>query len=80
MKAHEMREALRKGTVIVTFTKRNGEVRELVCTLQAGVIPEVYGSTPPSDSLVTVWDLENDAWRSFRVDSLIAFEAVKAAA
>ncbi len=75
MKAWQMREHLRAGNVLVTFKKKNGEVRKMLCTLREGVIPEVYGSAPPSDELVTAWDVEVGGWRSFKTNSVISFEA-----
>ena len=74
MKAWQMREKLRDGEVLVTFKKKNGELRQMLCTLQHGVVPEVYGSAPPSDELVTVWDLEHSGWRSFKAASVVSFE------
>lgn len=74
MKAWQMREKLREGEVLVTFKKRNGDVRRMLCTLKHDVVPEVYGSAPPSDELVTAWDLDLGGWRSFKVASVLNFE------
>jgi len=74
MKAYEVREKLRESERVVTFKKKNGEVRIMRCTLEADKVPEVYGSAPPSDTLITVWDVEVGGWRSFRLDSLVSFE------
>lgn len=78
MKAYEIRAALRDSAAIVTFKKKNGDIRELVCTLQHDRVPAIYGSTPPSDDSVTVWDLEHNGWRSFKLKSLIKFEPISA--
>ena len=59
----------------VTFTKACGEVRVMLCTTQASMIPADFA--PKGDSkvaeckdVVRVFDLEKNAWRSFRVDSV----------
>ena len=74
MKAWQMREKLREGEVLVTFKKKNGDIRQMLCTLRHDIVPEVYGSAPPSDELVTAWDLDLGGWRSFKVASVLNFE------
>ena len=66
------------GTLLVTFTKKNGDERKMVCTRSIGMIPE---SQHPSDDhrkdnseIVTAYDLESAGWRSFRVESVISLE------
>ena len=61
----------------VRFTKANGEVREMFCTLR----PEILGedtrentSSKPKSEHLAVWDLGNKAWRSFRFDSIISID------
>jgi len=73
---------LSKNVAEVTFTKNNGEERVMRCTLRNDLVPEAPrnpdrkpGSKPGSkrivsESVVPVWDLENNGWRSFRVDSV----------
>jgi hypothetical protein len=75
-------EALHKGPCTVTFTKVNGEVRVMPCTLQAELIPlqpiaaVVEGKAPRKVSLdtVRVFCTDKQEWRSFRVDSVITLE------
>jgi hypothetical protein len=74
MKAYEIREKLREGERTVIFKKKNGEIRTMRCTLEPGKIPEVYGSALPSDTLITVWDVEMGGWRSFNLASVIEFK------
>lgn len=69
-------KALRYNQVKVTFTKKNGELREMLCTTQEGIIPETFGTSVPRENVVTVWDLEKNAWRSFNEDSVISFEVI----
>lgn len=71
-------DLLRHNVVSVTFTKVNGEERVMKCTLQAEHIPNaptqngelvVEGSKNTSNN-VSVWDVEANGWRSFRVASV----------
>lgn len=58
----------------VIFTKSTGEERTMYCTLQANRIPKVdedYNNLP--GETVIAYDLDNKAWRSFRVDSVKDF-------
>ena len=70
MTIDSLRELLRNKILTVTFEKKDGSIREMLCTTMADHIPDVSNSSTPSESLVTVWDLENEGWRSFRFDSL----------
>ncbi len=71
----ELRKQLREGTLEVHFKKKDGSIRRMICTTH----PDVLGDYTPSTSapvfqneIVTVWDLEADAWRSFRFDSIVS--------
>lgn len=73
MNISELRALLSTDIVTVTFTKKNGDVREMLCTTIADYLPEATSSgthSKPSEEVVTVWDLEQSAWRSFRFDSI----------
>ena len=69
---NEIIEALQVGNCIVKFTKVNGEVREMPCTLREDIVPKYERKTEkkPNDSVLSVWCLDRQAWRSFRVDSV----------
>jgi hypothetical protein len=60
----------------ITFTKKDGTVRDMRCTLCEGRIPtdkQPKGdgtSTTDSGSAVRVFDTEKQEWRSFRWDSV----------
>lgn len=81
MNKYELKETLQNGIVTVTFVKTDGTERTMKCTL----IPEYIPTRQPvegqqlltekvqrteSDSVISVWDLENNGWRSFRIDSI----------
>jgi len=65
---------LKKMDAEVTFTKRNGDVRVIRCTLQETALPPK--TTSPAERKVVnpdalpVWDTENAGWRSFRYDAI----------
>jgi hypothetical protein len=65
---------LRSEIVELTFTKKDGTERIMVCTLAEQEIPEENlpkgTNRKKSDETVAVFDLENNGWRSFRWDSL----------
>jgi hypothetical protein len=75
--------ALLKSSVCkVTFTKVNGEVRNMRCTLVRDMIPQ--GSTPKvfddekvestsSNEVIRVYDLTAQGWRSFKVANVTEF-------
>jgi hypothetical protein len=77
--------ALSANVCQVTFTKLNGEVRVMPCTLREDLVPKYERKTPlvesqdpvevkaPSPTL-SVWCTDKAAWRSFRVDSVTNVE------
>ena len=70
-------EILQGNELTVEFTKKNGEKRKMKCTLKPNALPkrEVTedADKEPNLDIISVWDLEKDAWRSFRVESVTAF-------
>ena len=82
MTKEQVIEALHEGIATVEFTKVDGTIRMMDCTLDASIIPQtkdVEESVPegsnvkerkqPTTSLA-VWDIEKHGWRSFRWESL----------
>ena len=71
---NELIEALSAHKCIVKFTKVNGEVREMPCTLREDIVPKYEHKTErskkPNDQTLSVWCTDVNAWRSFRVDSV----------
>jgi hypothetical protein len=74
MNIQELRKLLSNDIVTVTFTKKDGSLREMLCTTISSYLPGGESESPstsvPSDTVVTVWDLENQGWRSFKFDSI----------
>jgi hypothetical protein len=67
-------DMLRHNIVSVTFTKVNGEERVMKCTLRSDLIPnassqngELFVEQKQSSNNVSVWDVDANGWRSFRV-------------
>ena len=68
-----VRNILRDRVVEITFTKTDGSQRVMNCTLQESVIPtkETTSKTrTPNPEVCSVWDVDKQAWRSFRWDSI----------
>lgn len=76
----QLQELLHTGECEVEFTKVNGEVRKMPCTLKAELIPPapvVEGKEPktpkkPNLENLSVWCLDKKEWRSFRVANVIS--------
>jgi len=66
----------------IKFTKTDGNIREMICTLQESfTIPyekKTEKQKPENNDILAVWDVEKHAWRSFRVDSIISAKVVEA--
>jgi hypothetical protein len=73
-------EALKANVCAVTFTKVNGEIRTMPCTLKEDVVPAYERKTPVKEATdkekatLSVWCTDKQAWRSFRVDSVTKLE------
>ena len=69
---------LHEGKCLVKFTKVDGTIRDLLCTLRKEDLPLDDRDVPDvakrftPEGLVACWDLEAAAWRSFKVDSVIS--------
>jgi WYL_2, Sm-like SH3 beta-barrel fold len=77
----EFIDLLKNNVLLVTFTKKSGERREMNCTLKPDMLPSVPVDYKPSNKainpyIVAVWDLDKNEWRSFQVDSVIKYEIV----
>ena len=69
---------LRDSIVTVTFTKVDGSERVMKCTLMSEYVPvagnsasnQVLLQETGNDNNISVWDVEANGWRSFRVGSV----------
>lgn len=72
-------EQLHHGVTTVVFTKRDGSRREMICTLNEDMIPareegNRNQARKENPDVQSVWDVDKQAWRSFRWDSLVESE------
>lgn len=62
-------------TPTITFTKKDGTERVMKCTLRPDLLPvqEVTENKEPrkqNDATMSVFDVENNGWRSFTIRSV----------
>jgi len=77
----ELKDLLKKKIVSVTFLKTDKTERKMLCTLKEEILPVVESKEPKrtkkdNDNVLAVWDLEKEAFRSFRVDSVTDYQVV----
>ena len=67
-------DLLQNNLVEITFTKVNGELRTMPCTLVAGQLPTAKISEGKerkrTNESISVWCTDKNEWRSFRVDNV----------
>jgi hypothetical protein len=81
----QLSELLHTGECVVEFTKINGEIRSMPCTLKAEIIPpapvkvlaegEVPKVKKENPEVMSVWCLDKKEWRSFRIANVISAKA-----
>jgi hypothetical protein len=69
---------LKFGPVDVTFTKKDGTLRTMKCTLKEELMLPYEKKTDKvkevSLEVLPVYDLDKESWRSFRLDSITQVE------
>lgn len=76
MSRDEIKDILTKNVATVTFIKNDGTSREMFCTLRPDMIPNILEEDTEKKArkqnldVLPVWDVEKNAWRSFRIDSV----------
>lgn len=69
---------LKYGPVDVTFTKKDGTLRTMKCTLKEELMLPYEKKTDRVKELgaevLPVYDLDKESWRSFRLDSITQVE------
>lgn len=75
----ELTSILTKNVARITFTKKDGTSRDMICTLREDILsvftPQETEQTEKktrkmNPDVLAVWDVEKKAWRSFRIDSV----------
>lgn len=75
-----IKNRLKEECLTVTFKKVDGTERVMNCTLQESFLPKLEITTEPkkvkkdSDTNLSVWDLDKNSWRSFRIEGIIKIE------
>lgn len=70
-----LRALLRNTSLQITFVKRDNTVREMNCTLDPELVPEmeniIMSNVDHKDvDHIVVWDLDKDAWRTIIYESV----------
>ena len=75
--------SLKRGKFLVDFTKVNGDQRKLFCTLSQKFMPKAEfnvsratAKRQQNTETLSVWDLESESWKSFRINSVKSLEQV----
>ena len=76
--AFELKAKMRNGKVKFKYTKKNGEIRDALGTLNSDIYgkenePTGNGYSVPEDQ-IRYYDLNSKGWRSFIIDNLISYE------
>lgn len=78
-------ELLSEELVEVTFNKLDGAERIMTCTLRSNYLPEAKRDDPLTQTKIRnleektmiVWDINANAWRSFRYDRVTKIQQIK---
>ena len=80
---NEMIGELLKKECRVIFTKVNGEERDMTCTLMAEALPARAATSDEkaehgavNKETIPVWDVNQQAFRSFRVENVLSFTQI----
>ena len=79
----EMLETLQNSIAMVSFTKKDGTLRDMQCTLRSDLLPTKTETTKtpksaPSTDAIAVYDLEKLAWRAFNLSNVISYSTIVA--
>ena len=74
----KLKTLINENHVEITFVKKDGTDRTMICTTKPSSIPEEKqpigeSKVKENTDILRVYDLENEGWRSFRVDSVKSF-------
>lgn len=79
----KLKEILKQNVVSISFKKVDGSDRKMLCSLKDDLVPAREAKEPSekkkaeNENVLPVWDLEKNAFRSFRIDSLSDYRIVK---
>lgn len=77
-----LKARLSHGKAEIVFEKANGDIRVIKGTRDKDLIPGSQSTTASSrsepDDAVAIYEVEKKQWRSFRLDTLISVNGLKA--
>jgi hypothetical protein len=72
---------LRTGKLEVSFIKKDGTGRVMNCSLQDKYLPVMMddeeAATKDNPDVLSVWDIDNGGWRSFRINSIVSVKVIE---
>lgn len=79
-KREDVINKLREGIVRVNFTKKDGEIRDMKCTLASSIIPQDMQpkteSAKITESVIRAYDVDVNGWRSFVVANINSVDSL----
>lgn len=78
----KLKDILKQNVVSISFKKIDGTDRQMLCSLKEDILPDVKSKEPnkkkqENENVLPVWDLEKNAFRSFRIDSLTDYSIIR---
>jgi len=72
---------LHTGVVNLSFTKKDGSLREMNATLVTSEIPEIHQkkelpNDPREQDNVLVWDVDQIGWRTFKISMIESYNGL----
>ena len=71
-----VRSNLQKFNGKFLFQKADGSLREMTCTLQESIVPEVKAPRVPSNTSMVVYDIEKEGWRTIIYEKIVDFKVL----
>lgn len=86
-KRENLMSQLHESILTISFTKKDGSERQMLCTLRSDLLPSYdeedkrqQSSSKPrpfNESILPVYDLENKGWRSIIITNINSVETVE---
>jgi hypothetical protein len=78
----KLKNILKQNVVSISFKKLDGSDRKMICSLKEDILPVIESKEPTkkkteNENVLPVWDIEKNAFRSFRIDSLTDYSIIK---
>ena len=77
---NDLSELLRNGKLEVSFIKKDGTGRVMNCSLEekylSPMMEDTETVTKDNPDVLSVWDIDNNGWRSFRINSIVSVKVI----